>query len=108
MEGGAIFGNSTTSPIDRATSGGVDVRYATFILKGGRIQGSVDSDGFAKNVGAYKNSVALSVYDSTAKWGTGGTYTRGGIPQTGGSDIVPIEADSGSGTNDTLIAVPAQ
>jgi hypothetical protein len=108
MEGGAIFGNSTTSPIDRATSGGVDVRYATFILKGGRIQGNADSDGFAKNVGSYKNSAALFVYDTTAKWGTGGAYTKGGVPQTGGGDIMPTDADGGGGTNDTLIAVPAQ
>jgi hypothetical protein len=33
------------------------------------------------------------------KWGTGGTYTKGGVAQTGGSDI--------GRTNDTLIAIPA-
>jgi hypothetical protein len=32
----------------------------------------------------------------SAKWGTGGTYTNGGVGQTG---------DSG-GTDDTLIAAP--
>ena len=40
-----------------------------------------------------------SLHASTpAKWGTGGTYTKGGVSQTGGSNI-----DS---TNGTLIAAP--
>jgi hypothetical protein len=108
MEGGAVFGNSTISPINRAMSGGVDVRYGTFTMKGGRIQGSTDSDGFTKNSVSYENSAALFVWDCAAKWGTGGTYTRGGVSQAGGSDIVPIDADSGGSTNDTLIAIPAK
>jgi hypothetical protein len=41
---------------------------------------------------------AISV-GSIAKWGTGGTYTKGGVAQTGGSDI--------GTTDDTLIATPA-
>jgi hypothetical protein len=39
---------------------------------------------------------------ATAKWGMGGTYTKGGVSQTGGSDILR----SDRGTDDTLIAVP--
>jgi hypothetical protein len=35
---------------------------------------------------------------NTTKWGTGGTYTKGGVSQRGGSDI--------GSTDDTLIAVP--
>ena len=105
MEGGAIFGNVTASPINRAMSGGVDVRYSNFTMKGGRIQGNTDSDGFAKNTGSHENTAALFVWDTTAKWGAGGVYTKGGIPQTSGGDIVPIEADSSGRTNDTLIAV---
>ena len=101
MEGGTISGNSAS------WTGGVDVRYATFTMKGGRIQGSTDSDGFTKNIGPGEMA-ALSVYDSTAKWGTGGAYTKGGVSRTGGSDIVPIDADSNGGTDDTLIATPAK
>jgi hypothetical protein len=103
MEGGTISGNSASH-----MSGGVDVRYATFTMKGGRIQGSEDSDGFTKNIGPGESTAALFMWDSTAKWGTGGTYTRGGVSQSGGSDIVPIDADSGGRTNDTLIAIPAR
>jgi hypothetical protein len=36
----------------------------------------------------------------TAKWGTGGTYTKGGVSQAGGSDI--------GRTNDTLIVIPGK
>jgi len=35
-----------------------------------------------------------------AYWGTGGTYTRGGVNQSGGGNI--------ASTNDTLIAIPAR
>jgi hypothetical protein len=93
MEGGAIFGNIAED------SGGVGTVNGTFTLKGGRIQGSTDSGSFVKNTG--NNAAALRVMNnSTAKWGTGGTYTKGGVSQSGGSDI--------SNTNDTLIAVPAR
>jgi hypothetical protein len=89
MEGGAIFGNTAED------FGGVGIVNGTFTLKGGRIQGSTDSDGFAKNTG--NNSAALRVMNnSTAKWSTSGAYTKGGVSQTGGSDI--------GGTSDTLIA----
>jgi hypothetical protein len=95
MEGGAIFGNTAED------FGGVGIVNGTFTLKGGRIQGNTDSDGFIKNTG--KKTAALQVMDqngATAKWGTGGTYTKGGVPQPGGSDI--------GSTDDTLIAIPAK
>jgi hypothetical protein len=94
MEGGAISGNTA------GESGGVRVDGA-FTMTGGRIQGGTASDGFAANTStdnSNRSDAALSA--STAKWGTGGTYTKGGVPQGGGSDI--------GNTSDTLIAVPAQ
>jgi hypothetical protein len=95
MEGGAIFGNTAED------FGGVGIVGGSFTLKGGRIQGSTDSDGFAKNTGEY--SAALRVMNnSTAKWDTGGTYTKGGVSQTGGTDIVQLDADGFL----TLIAAP--
>ena len=66
-------------------------------MKGGRIQGNTDSDGFTKNTGT--NAALYAISSTTAKWGTGGTYTKGGVPQSGGSDIGNL--------NDTLIAIPA-
>ncbi|MDR1468169.1 MAG: hypothetical protein LBT00_02625 [Spirochaetaceae bacterium] len=101
MEGGEIFGNTAED------FGGVGIVNGTFTLKGGRIQGSTDSDGFAKNTGKY--SAALRVMNnSTAKWDTGGAYTKGGVSQTGGSDIVQLESNGSGGTDDTLIAVPGK
>jgi hypothetical protein len=100
MEGGAIFGNTAED------FGGVGIVIGTFTLKGGRIQGRTDSDGFAKNTG--NKAAALQVLNnSTAKWGTGGTYIKGGVPQTGDTEIVQLEEGFGS-TNDTLIATPAK
>jgi hypothetical protein len=95
MEGGAISGNTAE------WGGGVHVKESTFTLKGGRIQGGTDSDGFTKNTGS-EDSGAMNVYKCWPKWGTGGTYTKGGVPQTGGSDIYDWD-----GANDTLIAIPA-
>jgi hypothetical protein len=74
----------------------------TFTLKGGTIYGSADglpagTDPSLAN--SAQHDVSLSVNNSTAKWGTGGTYTKGGVSKTGGSDI--------GDTEDTLIAVPA-
>jgi hypothetical protein len=101
MSGGVIYGNTSTGD-----AGGVGLTGdSLFTMTGGRIQGSTDSDGFTKNTGK-QGYTALWVNMSTAKWGTGGTYTRGGAPQTGGGDIVPV-GDT-VGTNDTLIAVPGK
>jgi hypothetical protein len=100
MKGGVISGNSARA------GGGVSVggANATFTMEGGRIQGSDDSDGFTKNT-ADAGSAALNVRGSMAKWGTGGTYTKGGEPQAGGSEI--IDGSDIGGTDDTLIAIPA-
>jgi hypothetical protein len=71
-----------------------------FTMKGGRIQGSTASDGFAANIVTGNSGAALMVGSTAAKWGTGGTYTKGGVSQTGGNDI--------GNTGGTLIAVPAK
>ncbi|MDR2730741.1 MAG: hypothetical protein LBB81_07585 [Treponema sp.] len=42
------------------------------------------------------------------EWGTGGTYTKGGVNQTGGSDITANNSGASGRTNDTLIAIPAR
>jgi hypothetical protein len=53
--------------------GGVHVKESAFTLKGGRIQGGTDSDGFAKNT-IYEDDeagwwgMALEVYQGMAKW----------------------------------------
>jgi hypothetical protein len=99
MEGGVISGNFANGA-KWSSAGGADVRYAAFTMNGGRIQGGTDSDGFTKNIGSSEGTAALFLYDTTAKWGTGGAYTKGGKPQTGGSDI--------GSTDDTLIAVPGK
>jgi hypothetical protein len=99
MTGGVIFGNSVANT--RGGGGGVNLYKATFTMSGGRIQGSTDSDGFAANTVAVGNrGAAFQLGQTTAKWGTGGTYTKGGVPQSDGSNI--------GSTNDTLIATPAK
>jgi hypothetical protein len=95
MEGGTISGNTARS------GGGVQVsgEGTTFTLKGGTIYGSSAGDGNANTTTPSNNSAALGVGgdNSSAKWGTGGTYTKGGVSQTGGSDI--------GRTDETLIAI---
>jgi hypothetical protein len=107
MEGGTISGNSATG---KWGQGGGVYDDGTFILKGGRIQGGTASDGFAANTG---DDAALHVdnYEGnvTANWGTGGAYTKGGVSQTGGSDIVKTSGRyNQGGTDDTLIAAPGK
>jgi hypothetical protein len=99
MEGGIISGNTGGGVIflnnpNWGTSGN-----AMFTMKGGRIQGSADSDGFIKNTGP-NAALDLDTSKATAKWGTGGTYTKDGVSQGGGGDI--------GNTDDTLIAVPGK
>jgi hypothetical protein len=104
MSGGAIYGNTSWEE-----GGGVLILGDSFFtMMGGRIQGGTDSDGFTKNTARQgkDSGAALWLIMSTAKWGTGGAYTRGGASQTGGSDIVPVGDEVG--TNDTLIAIPAR
>jgi hypothetical protein len=99
MQGGTISGNITSGQ-PSSQGGGVNVFKGTFTMEGGRIQGSADSDGFTKNTanGYYVALWVAPADGTTAKWGTGGTYTKGGASQTGGSEI--------GNTDDTLIAVP--
>jgi hypothetical protein len=98
MKGGAISGNSTISNGDN-NGGGVCVNadVATFVMEGGTIYGKAAEGGKANT--AAEDGAALKAR-GTVKWGSGGTYTKGGVPQTGGSDI--------GSTNDTLIATPAK
>jgi len=110
MQGGTISGNTG------GRNGGVWVQNrSAFIIEGGTIYGKADSlsagtdTSLANSTSASGDwGVSLGVYNmSTAKWGTGGTYTKSGIPQTGGSEIAPSRLNNGNGTTDeTLIAVP--
>jgi hypothetical protein len=101
MKGGVIHGNAKTS----REGGGVFVTGdGYFEMIGGRIQGSRDSDGFTGNIDNERKAAALHLNMSRSKWGTGGTYTIGGVSQLGGSEIVAHS----SGTNDTLIATPGK
>jgi hypothetical protein len=94
MEGGAIYGNTAK------WGGGVQVEQSdsAFTLKGGRIQGGADSDGFAKNTATDEWAAFCVSKNPSAKWGAGGAYTKGGAAQSGGSDI--------GNSDDTLIAAP--
>jgi hypothetical protein len=106
MEGGTISGNRAK------VGGGVEVGTSgTFTLEGGTIYGKTDklpggADAKLANIAEGGNSAALNKHKSTAKWGTGGEYTKGGETQTGGNDIVTSDGDSAA-TDETLIAVPA-
>jgi hypothetical protein len=105
MEGGVISGNSANE------GGGVRVSKegVVFTLKGGRIQGDTDGDGFTKNTANDGGSAALQIKENgAAKWGEGGTYTKGGVSQTSGTDIVSLDDSGVGGTNDTLIAAPGK
>jgi hypothetical protein len=102
MRGGTISGNTATG--GRGSGGGVVVNRGVFIMEGGTIYGKAESlpagtDPSLAN--SANNNVSLHVGnldDTTAKWGTGGAYTKDGVSQSGGSNI--------GGTNDTLIAAP--
>jgi hypothetical protein len=106
MRGGAISGNtakggnSGEGAGDRG--GGVNVPGATFIMEGGTIYGNADSLPAGTDPSLANSArIGASLGGATAKWGTGGAYTKGGVSQPGGSDI-------GIGnTDDTLIAIPA-
>jgi hypothetical protein len=104
MEGDGISGNTVKG--DQWGGGGLFIDNAAynssgaFTMKGGRIQGSKDSDGFTRNTSKNGKSHAIFLEMGTAKWGTGGAYSKGGVPQPSGSNI--------GSTNDTLIAIPAR
>ena len=112
MRGGVISGNTATSRSNRGEGGGVQVNESVFIMEGGTIYGSADRLPAGTDTSLANNSqsrVALRLWRSSAKWGTGGTYTMGGVSQTGGSDMLLLSRSPDgevSGTNDTLIAIP--
>jgi hypothetical protein len=117
MEGGTISGNKLTGGVG-GDSGGVRVETnAVFTLKGGTIYGKAESlpagvDASLANSSARNAALSLGNQDdgqgfAAVKWGTGGTYTKGGESQTEGSDIVPHTEGENCGTDDTLIAIPA-
>jgi hypothetical protein len=79
-------------------------------MEGGRIYGKSDrlpADVDPSLANSAMNNSALGVHESApptkwVRWGTGGTYTQGGVTQTGKDISVP-----GGGTDETLIAEPA-
>jgi hypothetical protein len=108
MRGGVISGNTATSRSNRGEGGGVQVNESMFIMEGGTIYGRADrlptgTDASLAN-SAPNRASSLRVWQGTANWGTGGTYTKGGVSQTGGEYI--IYSDDVAATEETLIATP--
>jgi hypothetical protein len=100
MEDGIIMGNSAIGGSGIGEGGGVEAHGGSiFTMKGGRIQGNTDSDGLIKNSATDRDAALHVGEENSAQWWTGGTYTKGGIEQTGGSNI--------GSTDETLIAIPA-
>jgi hypothetical protein len=113
MSGGEISGNTAKGGTGAAGGGIYIGPKSTFIMEGGTVYGSVGNlpDGADKslaNIVLGRGGVTLHLFEGTAKWGTGGAYTKGGIPQTGGSDIVQVDEFIAGSTGDTLIAIPAK
>jgi hypothetical protein len=81
-------------------------------MEGGTIYGKAESlpaGTDASLANSASHNVTLRKWQAAVKWGMGGVYTKGGVPQTGGSDIVPLSPGSDVGsTDDTLIAIPAK
>jgi hypothetical protein len=104
MSGGEITGNTTSEG-----GGGVLVdNDSTFTMEGGTIYGKAESLPAGTDASLANSAgigASLSAVYSTAKWGTGGTYTKGGASQSGGSYIVNPSPNH-VGTDDTLIAAP--
>jgi hypothetical protein len=111
MQGGTISGNSAGGAT--TFGGGVYVQnrdedVALFTMLGGTIYGNASAAGGnanetrdLSNTPVTGRGAAITVRDRVvAKWDTGGTYTKGGVPQTGGSAI--------GNTDDTLVATPAK
>jgi hypothetical protein len=116
LKSGAITGNTRTGD-EWVSGGGVGVwEGGLFTMEGGTIYGKADSlpagtdAGLANSVRGYYISLCIDDESKAAKWGTGGTYTQGGVSQTGGSDINLRYTPNanGLGTDDMLIAVPGQ
>lgn len=116
MEGGIISGNTSISAEGNNGGGGDGVRVqgdGVFTLKGGTIYGKADKLPSGTDISLANRGEALDVDNqnegtATVTWGTGGTYTKGGIEQIDGSNIVPHEQGQNYGTDETLIATPAQ
>jgi hypothetical protein len=121
MLDGVISGNSTSGSTADSGGGGVYLRdsrdaVGAFTMLGGTIYGSASVANAGDNANEVRDGSGTPVTGRGAalavqvkgKWGTGGAYTRGGVAQTGGSDIVPIDAKTGGRTDDTLIATPAR
>ncbi|MDR1468830.1 MAG: hypothetical protein LBT00_06005 [Spirochaetaceae bacterium] len=106
MQGGTISGNTATGGRSGNNGGGVMINAGMFILEGGTIYGSANrlpagtDASLANSANANASLHAGNPDDATTKWGSGGTYTKGGVSQSGGSNI--------GSTNDTLIAIPAK
>ena len=107
MKGGSIYGNTAQGRIESEPGGVFVSNGSIFIMEGGRIQGSTDSDGFTRNTSAVGFSALKMNNTCTARWGTDGTYIKGGVSQAGDSFIVPLDPNRSTGTDDTLIAIPA-
>jgi hypothetical protein len=98
MQGGTISANT-------GRNGGVWLsNRSVFIMEGGTIYGKADSlpagtDTSLANIGTGTDfGVALDVNNmATAKWGTGGKYTKDGVSQVSGSNI--------GRSDETLIAI---
>ena len=109
MEGGEIYGNTALNIEDPSGGGGIFITgSATLIMEGGTIYGSDAEGGKANANNSFTSSAAITIYpEVTAKWGTGGTYTIGGVPQSGGTNILQLD-EYGGRSNVTLIAIPAR
>jgi hypothetical protein len=112
MSGGEISGNTAKGGTGAAGGGIYTGPKSTFIMEGGTVYGSVGNlpdgvdESFANIMLGRGSSATLHLFEATAKWGTGGTYTKGGVPQSGGSDIVQVDKSIAGSTDDTLIAAP--
>ncbi|GHT68489.1 hypothetical protein FACS1894110_16120 [Spirochaetia bacterium] len=120
MQGGTISGNSVIGG-SNSLGGGVYLAHSrngvgAFTMLGGTIYGNASAanaggnanevrDGNGAPVTGRGAAISLTTHSEdrlviVVKWGTGGTYTKGGVAQTGGSVI-------GASSDDTLIAEPA-
>jgi hypothetical protein len=115
MQGGIISANTATGGPGGSTGGGVKLGDGgVFIMEGGTIYGKADSlpagtdAGLANSARGHYMTLSMDDESKAAKWGTGGTYTKGGVSQSGGSDIDIryIPPANGVGTDETLIAMP--
>jgi hypothetical protein len=114
MKGGTIAGNTATTKSETFSShGAVFLNSGAFIMEGGTIYGKADSLPAGTDISLANSGQGVSMWiqqNMKVKWGTGGTYTQGGVPKTGGSDI-EVRYNRGAygrGTDDTLIAIPAK